>query len=74
MRRTFIAVALLIIPVAAMSQQPQAQPPNVQALQQTVIKLTGESLDWQTQAITLQAQVADLQKQIADAKAKQEPK
>lgn len=62
-------VALLgaLVPAVAMAQ-PAPPPPAMQALQQTVIKLTGESLEWQAKAIELQARVADLEKQLADAK------
>jgi hypothetical protein len=75
--RLYLAAALLLVPVAAVAQQaPQQAPtPVVQALQQTVIKLTGEELEWQARAIGDEAEIADLKKQVAAAKpATPEPK
>lgn len=68
--RFALAAALLLVPVAAVAQMaPQQAPtPVVQALQQTVIKLTGEELEWQARAIGDEAEIADLKKQIAAAK------
>ena len=64
-----VAAALIVLPVIAMAADTQPQTPQVQALQQTVIKLTGENLDWQAQAIALKAQVEDLTKKLDAAKA-----
>jgi hypothetical protein len=62
-------VTLLFAPSLAWGQAPQEpMSPQIQALQQTVIKLTGEALDWQTRAIELQRQVDDLTRQLTEAK------
>lgn len=65
-----IAIALALLPGLALAEvpAPPVSPPQVAALQQTVIELTGQKLDWQAQAIALQRQVDDLTKQLADAK------
>lgn len=69
MKRAILAMALLL-PTAAAAQQPGQQPlpPQVQALQQTVVELTGQKLDWQAHAIELQRQVDELTKQLEAAK------
>lgn len=68
MLRLIVSVCFLAtLPVFAFGQE-KPLPPAVQALQQTVLKLTGEAIDWQARAIELQGSVADLQKQLADAK------
>jgi hypothetical protein len=54
---------------SAMAQQPPPPPlPEVEALQQRVLLLTGEVVSWQTQAIALRRQVDDLNKQLVEAK------
>ncbi len=53
----WLLIAALFLPTCAMAQ---TLPANVQALQQTILKLTGESLDWQTKAIELQRENDEL--------------
>lgn len=75
MKRLMLGIIVAATPVVAWAQTaqpPQQIPPQVQALQQRVIQLTGESLDWQTQAITLQHRVDDLTKQLTEATKKPE--
>jgi len=68
-----IAFLAGLLPFAAMAQQqPPPLAPNVEACQQTILKLTGEQLQWQTQAITLQRHVDDLNKQVASTETKPE--
>ena len=64
-----VLAALLLAPAVAVAQPaPPPMPPQTQAMQQTILELTGQKLDWQTQAIALQRLVDDLQKQLAAAK------
>jgi hypothetical protein len=58
-------IPFLLLPSLALAQQTAPLPPEVEACQQTILKLTGEQLQWQTQTITLQRHVADLNKQLA---------
>jgi len=67
-----IAFLAGLFPLTALAQQPPPLPPQVEACQQTILKLTGEQLQWQTQAITLQRHVDDLNKQVASAETKPE--
>jgi len=67
--RTASAVlAALLLAAPAVAAEPQLQP-GEQAMQQMIMELTGEKLQWQTQAIALQRQVDDLTKQLSAAKA-----
>lgn len=52
----------------AQSQPRPPQPPEVEALQQRVLILTGEVVNWQTEAIALRRQVDDLNRQLAEAR------
>lgn len=61
--RILLALLALAFASAAYADEP-ALPPNIQAMQQTIIKLTGESLQWQTQALALKAENEELKKQI----------
>lgn len=61
-----LAFLLALAPIAAFAQEAPL-PANIQAMQQTIVKLTGESLQWQTEAIRLQAENADLKKQLSAA-------
>jgi len=64
----WFVIPFLLLPSFALGQQPAAPlPPEVEACQQVILKLTGEQLQWQTQAITLQRHIADLDKQLASA-------
>lgn len=54
----------------SMAQVQPPQPPMTEALQQRVIALTGESIQWQAQSITLQRQVDELTKELEALKAK----
>ncbi len=66
--RAIATALMLMIPVAAIAQQPPTQPPEIQALQESILQLTSEKLQWHAQAIALQRQVADLQRQLTEAK------
>ena len=67
MRRVAFLAALW--PSLAFAQVPPQLSPTDEAMQQRIIQLTGDALNWQAQAITAQRQVADLQKQLDAAKA-----
>lgn len=71
MRRISALVGLL--PSLALAQQPALLSPQVQACQQTILQLTGDKLEWQTQAIALQRHIDDLNKQLASVESKPEP-
>ncbi len=68
--RPVILAALLFLPISAVAQQPPPRElaPEEQACQQRLLQLTGDALQWQTEAIRYQRQVADLSKQLADAR------
>ncbi len=68
--RSVIVTALLLLPISAVAQQPPSHElaPEEQACQQRVVQLTGDALQWQTEAVRLQRQVADLNKQLAEAR------
>ncbi len=68
--RSIIVTALLLLPISAVAQQPPSRElaPEEQACQQRVVQLTGDALQWQTEAIRYQRQAADLSKQLADAR------
>lgn len=68
MRRIILGLMLASLPVMVGAQQPAAPSPQIQALQQTVIELTGEKLDWRARVIADEATIADLRKQLDEAK------
>lgn len=77
-RRLAFALAILA-PSLALAQQP-ADPPNVIALQQTVLEQISSAIDFRARGIAalrqvddLTKQVADLTKQVADLKKAAEP-
>jgi hypothetical protein len=63
-----LALVLIAFPIVAVAQVPQPTPSD-EAMQQRIIQLTGESLNWQIRALTAERQVSDLQKQLDAAKA-----
>lgn len=65
--RIYSVIILCSLPVVALAQAPQ-QPPEIEALQQKVIQLTGESLNWQSQAIAEKRHADELQKQLDELK------
>lgn len=68
----WISIPLFALPIVAHAQVPQVAPAD-EAMQQRIIQLTGDALNWQAQAITAQRQVADLQKQLEAAKKTETP-
>lgn len=60
-------------PVPPVPPSQQQQPPAVQALQEEVIKLTGETIDLRAAVIASQRQAAELAAQVKALTAKQEP-
>ncbi len=69
MRAMTGAMVALVMPGLVNTGHTETAPPNVQALQQTVLKLTGEALDWQTRAIALQQENEELKKQLQQRRA-----
>jgi hypothetical protein len=65
MRPIIVCLGVALASSAAAAQAPASLSPQVQALQQTVLELTGQKIDWQARAIELQAKVDALEKQIA---------
>lgn len=65
--RVYSVIFLCSLPVVAMAQA-QQQSPEIEALQQKVLQLTGESLNWQAQAIAEKRHADELQKQLDAAK------
>lgn len=74
MLRLIAALALLLPPLAWAQQPQQPLTPAMEALQQSVIDLTGQKLEWQARAIELQRKVAELEKAAAAAKPAEPPK
>ena len=73
MPKIILFVMAALFPAFALAAETQPPlPPQVEACQQTILKLTGEQLQWQTQAISLQRHIDDLNKQIASTEAKPE--
>ena len=72
------AFLLAFLPAAALAQPApmmQQQPPEVEALQQSLLEATSAKLNYQARSIALQRQVDDLTKQLAEArKAPESPK
>lgn len=68
--KKLLCLGLLALPLPAFGQQtPPTLPPSTEALQQAVLKLTGEAIGWHTQTITLQRENDDLKKRIAEMEA-----
>lgn len=62
--RLTMAICLLMSLPALAEEMP---PPNIQAMYQTIGKLTNEAINWQAQAIALKAENDELKKQLSDA-------
>lgn len=73
--RTLAILAAVLLPSVALAQQPQQPlPPATEAMQATIIDLTGQKLEWQARAIELQRKVAELEKAAAAKPAEAPPK
>ena len=69
LKRYALVVGIGVMQSALAQSQPRPpQPPEVEALQQRVLILTGEVVNWQTEAIALRRQVDDLNRQLAEAR------
>lgn len=61
-----LAILAALLPSLAWGQQPQQPLPSVtEAMQQRIIALTGDALEWQARAIELQRKVTELEKAAA---------